>query len=279
MKTRISKLSKILICSFSLVFIGPTSEAQFLKKLKKKVENAVENTVINKAGEKASQETSKSMDKVFNMKVGGGAADMSKLPSSYDFEWKYTLEMSSQGKSFKMNYFLKPDAKYFGALPEMDASIPTEGMFMVMDEELGITTIFMDKDGEKSAFSMNSMVDEITEVIDDGNMTNGEIEKIGSKNILGYECEGFRMNVEDGTMTMYVAVNTPVSFNQVYGTQNSPAPKGFDPEWLKQAENGLVMEMNFEHKKKSKRNMTMKCVMLEQENRTINVSDYSKMGQ
>lgn len=51
-------------------------------------------------------------------------------------------------------------------------------------------------------------------------------------------------------------------------------PKGFDPKWLKEVGNGLMMEMVFTSNEKEKYNMKMTCVALEEESLTVNLSEY-----
>jgi hypothetical protein len=72
---------------------------------------------------------------------------------------------------------------------------------------------------------------------------------------------------------MYVAKNTPVSFTNVYASSKKK-PKGINPAWFKEFENGLVMEMDFVSSKKKKYNVTMKCVSLKKKKTIINLNDY-----
>jgi hypothetical protein len=51
-------------------------------------------------------------------------------------------------------------------------------------------------------------------------------------------------------------------------------PKGFNAEWMKKMENGLMMEMIYKDKKKSKNDMTMTCIALNKTDFSIKTSDY-----
>ena len=86
------KKRSTLVLIIALLIGGQMSYGQFLKKLKKRAEQAVEQVVIEKVSNKAAQMAGKGMDKMFNMKFGE-QVDPSILPESYDFEWKYTLQM------------------------------------------------------------------------------------------------------------------------------------------------------------------------------------------
>jgi len=121
------------------------------------------------------------------------------------------------------------------------------GLFMVMDEDIKAMTIFMNSNGKKHGQILPSLNDEIAEDADEEQlMKDMNYKELGTKTILGYECQGFQIENKEIKMTMYVTFDAPVSFNQVYGGTNKKAlPKGFDPKWLKGADNSLMMEMTF----------------------------------
>jgi len=267
----------ILLIAF-LVFASQLSHGQFLKKLKKKAQDAVENVIIDKAANKAAQMAGNGMDKMFDMKFGG-PADPSILPESYDFEWKYTLQMKHNKGTMNMNYYLTPDATYFGSQPEMeDQKIMAENMFMVFDQKLNVMAIFMDSENGKAGHVLQQpdiegeLEDEVNTVMDDYTF-----KEIGTKTILGYECQGFQMENDELKMTMYVALDAPVSFNQVAGGSPKSLPKGFDPKWMEKVENSIMMEIDIVNKKKKKHSAKMTCVALEKSTKTIDVSDYEFM--
>lgn len=110
----------------------------------------------------------------------------------------------------------------------------------------------------------------------ESDMGDYEFKEIGTKEILGYTCQGFQMESDDTKMTMYVAFDIPVSFDNMYSGNNAKQlPKGFDPKWLdKIGDNSLMMEMDFVNKKKSKQSAKMTCVALENEPLTVNISEY-----
>ena len=72
------------------------------------------------------------------------------LPNSYDFDYIYTLEMSHKNKAIVFDYYLKKGGTYFGFdSAEMNKSSEDTKMFMVMDNDLGITAMFMEMMGKK----------------------------------------------------------------------------------------------------------------------------------
>ena len=273
------KTLKPLLLTFIFLFIGSTTQAQFLKKLKKRAEEAIEEVVVRKTADKAAQMTEKGMDKIFNIDFGGPQVDPSVLPERYDFEWKYTMQMKHEKGNMNMTYYLTPGAKYFGSQPEMEDNPMANGMFMVFDEKLDIMAIFMEtEDGKSGTLLKNPSIDieDIAEQ-EEANLEDYTFTEIGTKTILGYECQGFQMENDEMKITMYMAMDAQVSFNQVYGSHMKTKPKGFDPKWMEKAENSIVMEMDMIHKKKKKYNAKITCVALEKSPKTLVVSDYEFM--
>jgi len=207
-----------------------------------------------------------------------GKASKVELPATYDFDYTYKLKMTNKKDEFKMTYFLSDGGKYFGFdAGEMAKSKNQDGdMFMVMDNELNVSSMFMEMMGkkmvQKTKLKMNKMMEEANE------QNTMEYRKIDSKTILGYECEGYIGEDKKSKVTIYITNDAPVSFNNVWGANPKTIPKNMDASWMKKyAENGLMMMMIYEDKKRSKNNMTMECIALEQKDFTIDTSGYGSM--
>ncbi len=287
------KLFKIILLTFSvsIIFTGSLN-AQFLKKLQKSVERGVEKAVLKKTEEVAADKTEQGMDKLLNMEFmkmyddklkTGKAVDPSVIPDQYDFEWKYTMEINTTQGAINMDYYLIPDAEYFGMKPDLSDQKTTGNMIIVMDVKREVTTIFMDMGDQKMAMPTSIPLDTDLEDIDleDTDLdTAGEYvyEEIGTKEILGKTCQGFRMENDEMKVIIYSMLDAPVSFNQVFGSDAQKMPKGFNPEWLKKMENSLVMEMTYTDKVKSLNTTKMKCVALNEETFVIRKSDYQFMN-
>ncbi|MDT7829093.1 DUF4412 domain-containing protein [Pricia sp. S334] len=263
-----------------LLLIGTTVQGQFLKKLGKRAEKAAERTVLNRADEEAAKKTDQALDEVLTMEMGtmgGSQVDPDVLPGSYEFDWRYTLRMSHEKGDIDLNYFLSEDGGAFGSRPELNQGTGSMGnMLMVIDPGLETTTILMDNGGQKTGMVMSNP-DLSEAVAQESDMDEYELKEIGTKEILGYTCQGFQMENEDTKMTMYIAFDTPVSFSDMYSGSNAKQlPKGFDPKWLdKIGENSLMMEMDFVNKKKKKQSAKMTCVALEKDPMTIDLGEYN----
>jgi len=271
--------TKNIITILVFLFIGMGAQAQFWKKIKDRAKDAAEETVLNKTAEKAAEKTDKTLDKIFDMDFGKSSkVDPAILQKSYEYNWKYTLQMQHKKGNMNINYHLREGGTDFGSTFEMDQSTEVmNGMFMVMDESAGVTAILMERNGKKFGQVMSSLTDKVSEIAEQENtMSDAEFKEIGTKEILGYECQGFQMENEDVIMTMYVAFDTPVSFNQLAAGQNAKRlPKGIDPKWMdKIGDNSLMMEMDVVNKKKPKQSTTMTCVALEENPMSIYMSEY-----
>lgn len=304
-------MKTIRILCFLLLTISMTNSAnaQFFKKLKKRVENAAEDAVLNKAEQKTREKTEETIDTLLTGNVGkknqenpdgsntntaelpnigfgeqngrfpgGMMGSVENLPATYEFEWAYTLEM--EGKQFKsknegisITYYFKEAAPYWGAVYETGAQ---QGMTMVYNGPSDQMLMFMDQNGSKMV--MTTKMPKI-DINDNEEVEEYTMKKIGSKNILGYDCDGFEMENSDYVFTMYLTFDTTVSFSDIYG-KSQHVPQGFDPNWLKKGDQeGLMMEMEMVDKAKPKNNMTMRCTNLEKTSFAINTGDYKSFGK
>ena len=135
-----------------------SAEAQLLKKLKKRVEQKVENVIVEKASDKVAEKTSKTMDKAFEINPFVGKMDKGDpnlVADTYDFTWKYSLKMTSKQGDIVFDYYLKPEAPYFGF-----TSAAMENMFTVMDNGNKVTTMFMESQGNNMGM-VSSMPDDL----------------------------------------------------------------------------------------------------------------------
>lgn len=200
------------------------------------------------------------------------------LPATYNFDFIYKLKMTNKKDDFNMSYYLSENGEYFGFdASEMAKQNKQEGeMFMVMDNELKVSSMFMEMMGKKIVKKTKLKLDDIANTANEENEM--KFEQIDSKIILGYDCEGFVGEDSKSKVTFYVTDDAPVSFNNIWGANPKTMPKNLDASWInKYAENGLMMMMIYEDKKKSKNNTTMECIAIEEKDYSINTSEYGGM--
>lgn len=264
---------QLLAIVFSLIFIS-TSQGQFLKKLQKRVEQKVENAVIEKTANAAAEKATKSMDKAFetNPFLGGGSkekADPSLVSDTYDFTWKYSLKMSTKDGELVFDYFLKPEASYFGF-----TSATMGDMFTVMDNGQKITVMFMN--------SGDNNIGMVTQIPDlDLNQANDEAEKfkfetLPDKTVNGYNCKGVKVTSDAYEMVMYFTKEAEISFDDIYKNSRTNIPVELK-DYFKEDDKVLMISMDMKDLKNDKKNAKMECVGLEQVSKTIKKSDYKFM--
>jgi len=274
MKTIITKRTTTLMLFF---FIGIAAQAQFLKKLADRAEAAAERAVIRKTEQKAADKTNKTFDNVFSKKIGqkgGKAMDASILPDSYTYQWRYTLQTEFDKNTINTHYYLRKDGTDYASRIQMEDKNMMGNMLMIMDNSLGSITMLFENEGKKIGQIMTNPTVDIKDT--ENNVEDFEIKKIGTKQILGYTCQGFQMENNEMTVITYIATNTPVSLNSIFQNNTENLPKGFDPKWLNEfaGKNSLMMEMEMINKKKKKKSAKMRCLALKQEPLTINISNY-----
>ena len=266
-------MKKLTLLFLSLFLMGTTAEAQFLKKLKQKVEQKVEQKVVDNVSDKAAAETEKSLNKMWEMDMGGipmggERVDPAAVPASYDFDWEYAMNMHMEQGDMEFTYLLKKDAPHFGMqMPNLP------GMFMVMDAENKMMVMFMESEVSKMLTATKFDPEKIEESDAENPYKDAEMKEIGSKQIMGYNCKGYQTETPEYLMTFYVTDEAGVGFADIFQASQKNAPKGFNPEWFAEG-TGLMMEMTMEDKKDASKNMTMTCTRLQKKDFSINKSDY-----
>jgi Domain of unknown function (DUF4412) len=207
--------------------------------------------------------------------MGKGKPGKSKLPDAYQFQWKFkTIIKTSNSQEMNMDYLINPDTTYFGMQMSGKEYQQMDFMCIVVDPKIETSTTFMNSKGQKMAM-LGKLPKEGTKKEKEQKMS---FKEIGTKEILGYECDGIEVENADYIGTMYFTLDAPVSFSALFAFSKKSTPKGFDPALLEVLEeDALLMEMNFENKKKKKESFTMTAVSLEQEETTIKTSDYQVM--
>lgn len=270
------------IVFFLLLGLTQTSEAQFLKKLKKRVEEKVEQTVVEKTADKASEKASNSMDKIFdinlkNTQAKGKKVDAKNVPDSYHFSYKYQMKMITSSGEMDVDYFLEPDATYMGM--KMNAGVP---FFMVTDDDAKTTYMFMESGGNKVVTATSIDMDESMEDIEDiesPSLEDMTITDLPNKTILGYNCIGKKFENDEYAFVSYFTVDAPVSFDQVFKSEMDRYPEPIK-EQFKNYEGALLMHMEMIDKtNKGKRNTsgTMECIAIETIDYQFDTKAYLKL--
>lgn len=205
------------------------------------------------------------------MNFSKNKVDASKIPNNYNFSWKYTMQINtSKNKTMTFDYLLEPNAAYYGTTIVQAKNT----MFMILDQKNKISISTFGNGAKKMAMA--------SKIPDYSSMTNpkgGKLtyKSIPGKTILGYQCLGMQASNAECTMTFYYTTKAPVSFNNIFSAQqNSGLPDVFKG-LFKSGEKPLLLEMDYQDLKDSKRNTTMKCIELKKENNSFKKADYQFM--
>ena len=204
------------------------------------------------------------------MNYGKNKVDASQIPAKYSFSWKYSMEMkSSAGKTIVSDYFLEPNAAYYGANMNQTGS----NMFMIMDSSKKLMVNSFEKGAKKMA--MASKIQDYTP--GDSKNSKYTYKILPNKVILGFNCKGIQATNATSTMVFYYTNDAKVSFSEMFKSQqNQSTPNAFK-NFFKPNEKPLMMSLNYTDLKDKSKSMTMKCVSLEKETKTFNKSDYQFM--
>ncbi|MDT0690847.1 DUF4412 domain-containing protein [Salegentibacter sp. F188] len=271
-------MKKILILCLSVFMIGTTAEAQFLKKLKDKVQEKVENAAIDNVSDKAANETNKGLNSMWEKKLSEGNIAMGmervnpeEIPASYDFDWVYNMHITHKNGEMDMLYHLKKDAPYFGMEMQQQGE-----MFIVFDDRNDLSVMFMNSGENKYLMATKLNIEDTSEESEDY-YDDMELKEIGSKTILGFECQGYQGENEDYIFNFYVTKEAGIGFTGMFQDKQNNMPEEFNPEWLQDGD-ALLMEMQMEDKKRTNNSMSMTCTRIEKESVTIRKSDFNSMG-
>lgn len=271
-------MKKILLIAILLTSFGiGESNAQFFKKLTERAiqktgQRVIERTtdkVANKVADKAVDATGDAMDKILNQDFGkftnpmGKKVDMSKLPASYNFDYRYALKMTTKEGDVEFDYYLNKTKPYMGAKMNKGAD-----MMLVFDE--ANKAIYTNVNGMSMAMEMD-----LTDALDaeDKNQYNDyTFKEIPNREFLGRSCIGREMENDEYKFTIYIAPNMEAGFANMFKSQHANIPPAMQ-KFTKEYENGLMMYMKMVDKKNNKKKnttATMECVAFEPTNLVIN---------
>ncbi|SDI08590.1 hypothetical protein [Winogradskyella thalassocola] len=222
---------------------------------------------------------SKGMTKSVKKSLKNHKVKAADLPKSYDFDYLYktTMVSNSKKKGTDMDIIFLINSKNgsFSGSEYIVKDLKDKGtMTMVFDSNLNIMAMFIKGQANQNMLQITPIPDVRNEA-----KINYEIKELPPKTILGYTCSGLQLEDDKYIMTVYHAKDAPISLINFFGGGGSNATKNIelpdmDPRVLEQFENGLVMEMQYEDKKKSKNNFTVTAISLEKVSTEIKIEDY-----
>ncbi|MFV0593271.1 MAG: DUF4412 domain-containing protein [Draconibacterium sp.] len=263
----------LLLSILFLLGTVSTSQAQFLDRLKKQVQRQVENTVIDKTADKAAEKTAGAMDKMLSSNPFGpvkGKASPDLIADTYAFSWKYSLKMTTKQGAMTINYYLHPDAEYFGFTTETMGDL-----FTVMDNGRDLIVMFMQSQGNNMVMA-SQMPDEMPGDNKNNDAESFNFEKLPAKTINGYNCKGVKATNAEYEMLMYFTDEAEVSFDDLYRNQQTKIPPQLK-DYFNEDDKVLMIYMDMNNLKNKKQSAQMECIGLDRVSKTIAKSDYNTM--
>ncbi|MGC1204788.1 MAG: DUF4412 domain-containing protein, partial [Flavobacteriaceae bacterium] len=139
------------------------------------------------------------------------------------------------------HYMVKPKASYFGVVMELNGN------------DLSKNTITIKDFGRRKSLNLRKgkggkllYVRDMPELKD--NDQSITIERIGTKDILGATCQGYKITMDAGIGTLYMTQDAGFAFYKDFEQYSKKRlkGKGIDASILEELENGLLLEMSFE---------------------------------
>ena len=235
------------------------SQAQFLDKLKKRVLDKTEDMVIdkaaNKVADKAADKTGEAMDQLLNPDFGsimnpiGTKVDISTLPATYNFDYRYAMKVNTGEGEMGMDYYLNKTQPYMGMKMNMSGQ---EGADMAMVYDEGNKVIFTNVGGMAIATEMD-----LSKVVDEEEAdiyNDYTFKELPNRKFLGYDCVGREMENDEYKITTYIAPDMEAGFGNMFKSEHANLPPAMQ-KFSDQYKNGLMMYMEMVDKKnKGKKN-------------------------
>lgn len=264
---------------FVMLFSFNSSQAQFWKQIQK----TAEKHAVDKASQKVNKGIDKAVDGDGNQNVnmnetivsyGKNKVDVSAVPNSYPFSWKYVMEINTdEGKSMNAEYFLEPNASYLGFNITQG-----EGQYMlvIMDSKNRITVSCFGNGKDKMA-SASKMPDYDEMAKKDNEKSKFTFKTLPDKTFLGYNCKGIQATNDEYDIIFYYTSEAKVSFGDMFKNQKNWKMPDALAGYFKPEDRTLLMDMSMKDLKNKDKITTMKCISLEKSVFVFNKADYKFM--
>ncbi|HKL19074.1 MAG TPA: DUF4412 domain-containing protein [Halalkalibaculum sp.] len=285
------------------------AEAQLLKRLKKKAEDAVEKKAEEKISSeierRAEQMVEKSWNSIFGDIEGSGEEGnrnpIFKLNSnvatedSYRFNTVTTMKIETVDNNGKteppvfMDMHFNDDGIYTGTGFSGEGMDQQQGdVFIIYDFKNSAMIMLMNSEDEKFsyAYEWQNVLQQVEEMEEDVTYEDGPADnepenwegytKIGSKNIAGYSCDGYRSENEHTVTDIWVSREANFGMSRMFqANANAKQLRGKIPA---DYPNGMLMEMETKNQKSGEKTIMKVTNIKENVNVIYEMSDYPAMS-
>jgi hypothetical protein len=300
-------LGKLSVLLLILITFTSGVEAQILNRLKQRaqdrVERKVEEKIENKVNQSADRMVDNAWDSIFGETESSDSDGRRAFPftlnsnvtteEAYHFGIITTMEIQTEKDGKKeapaiMQMHFNENEMYTGTRYQGEEMQSGEGdVFLIYDLKNSAMIMLMSSEDGKFSFAYDwtetrAMIEEMeqadeadVEAEDDVNYWQG-YEKIGQKEIVGYQCDGYRSTDENTISEVWITREAAYGMETMFqANANSKQLRGRIPE---DYPHGMLMEMITEDPDSGER-MTMKVTDIQKNARVIfQMSDYPNIG-
>lgn len=300
-------IAQLLAIVFLATAFASSAEAQILKRLKKKAQDALENKTEQKIDEElqkaADRMVEDSWDTVFGDMSEGGQSGDNSIPfafnsdvtteESYNFDIVTTMEISTtnaEGSSEEpmyMDMHFKEGASYTGTkIRGGQMQQNGQDLFIIYDLSNQAMIMLMNSEDQKFSFAYDwkqamdiqqNMDQPAEEEVnwDETEQWQG-YEKIGTKTIAGYSCDGYRQQSDQHTTEVWVTRENTFGMASLFkANSNAKQMRGIIPEQYPQ---GMLMEMTSTNHETGEKTSMKVTKIDENANVSYAMADYPKMS-
>ncbi len=295
-------LTVVLVCGLT-----DNADAQLLKRLKNKVENKAKDKINQKIDEKLEAAANKMVDRTWESIFGeetenyegqssGGSARS--LPFSlnagveteerYSFRSVSVMEITSTDKSGKtekpmyMKMYIGKDDSYTGTAFS-GGDMEDEEAFLIYDVKNEAMVMLMESEEGKFSFAYEwkQPLNDYGEDSEGGTEANYEeayagYTSLGTKTIMGYECEGYRSETEDQITDIWVSKDPDLGYEKMMAANSNT--RFLRGSTLIGHPGGSVLEMHSKQKN-SQEKVIMKMTRInEKADLSYDMTDYPVIG-
>lgn len=249
------------------------AEAQILNRLKKKAQDAAEQKAEEKISERIERAAEQMVERSWNSIFGEMPEDSSsgmRLPftmgsdvtteDEYSFDTITTMEVETIRENGEadppliMDMHFSENEMYTGTKFESEEMKEEEGdVFIIYDFRNSAMLMLMENEEDKFSFAYDwkQTLDKMETDSTDQEETDWDnteewqgYEKIGTKEILGYSCDGYRSETENENIEIWISRDEDFGMNNLFrANANTKQLKDKIPEDYPQ---GMMMEMSTE---------------------------------
>lgn len=295
----------ILVAIFLSGIFSINAEAQLLNRLKKKAKQAAEQKAEEKLTEQVEQAAQRAVERSWNSIFGEMNTDSSngarlpfttgsnvKTEDAYHFNTITTMKIQTVGKNGEpeppviMAMHFPEEAMYTGTRFESEEMKKDEGdLFIIYDFKNAAMLMLMSNEKDKFSFAYNWQQNFESPESDSLYQEDVDWDKvdewqnykrIGSKNILGYDCDGYRSETDNEIVEVWVSRDAEFGMNNLFqANTNAKQLKGKIPE---DYPHGMIMEMYTENLNRGEKT-TMKVIDVDKNADTsYSMTEYPQMS-